>query len=107
MILYRAVSEQENIDFDAVGEFRIGRNTLEDKQFFKSIIAITEFVERSIWRNYQPPYRFLFTVHLDDSCFKTLNRIEMVLDGFDAVSIHEESLIGFNKCTNFVEQNAI
>jgi hypothetical protein len=55
MKLYRAVSQLEKDDFDEQGFLRTGENTLEAKQFFKSIEAVSEFVANSRLRQYDPP----------------------------------------------------
>ncbi len=105
--LYRAISRLEKQDFDSDGIFRTGQNTLEAKQFFKSRDAINEFVSNSILQQYDPPYEYLLIIDIDKECFNNVPHSNMILDGFDAVNIHEDHLLTFNKCVIFVEQETI
>jgi len=104
---YRVVSEQEKKDFNIDGLFRTATNTLEAKQFFRSIEAINEFVDNARLQKYHPPYKYLLTIKLDKEHFNDISRVEMMLDGFDAVSIHEDYLSAFNNCVIFVESERL
>ena len=42
--LYRAVSKSEYDDWKTISIFRTAKNTLEAKQFFKTMIAVKDFV---------------------------------------------------------------
>ena len=88
--LYRAVSQFEKQDFDNEGILRTRENTLEAKQFFKSIEAINEFVSNSILQQYDPPYEHLLIISVDEKGFNKIHHTLMELDGFDAISIHED-----------------
>lgn len=102
--LYRAVSEQEKDDYDLHQLFRTNRNTLEAKQFFKSRTAVLQFVESSVSQAYNPSYKYLLVISVDEKLFELSNPIQMKLDGFDAVNIDEDDLISFNNCVKFVKQ---
>jgi len=105
-VLYRAVSQQEKEDIDTKGVFRVGRNTLEAKQFFKTRIAVLQFVANSVVQRYDPIYAFLIIVGIDDTSFDSAERTQK-LDGYDAVHIEEEDLPAFNNCVKFVRQEAL
>jgi hypothetical protein len=105
-ILYRAVSEQEKEDIDTQKVFRVGRNTLEAKQFFKTRIAVKQFVANAVVQQYDPTYAHLMIVGVDDACFDFEGRIQK-LDGYDAVHIEEEDLQTFNNCVKFVRQEIL
>jgi hypothetical protein len=68
--LYRAISKAEKDDFDIDKQFRIGRNTLEGKQFFKSEEAVKEYFNRAEEREFNPPYRYLLRIEIDKECFE-------------------------------------
>jgi len=105
--LYRAVSRFEKQDFDSKGILRTEKNTLEGKQFFKSPEAINEFVSNSILQQYEPPYEYLLIINVDKKGFNKIPHTDLELDGFDAISIHEDYLPTFNKCIKFVKQQAL
>lgn len=107
MKLYRAVSVFEKQNYDIHREFRTDINTLEAKQFFRSRTAVTNFVERSVTQNYQPPYMFLYIIDIDEICLDNLEPSYMTLDGYEAVSVDEENLIEFNNCVIFVKEEDI
>ena len=107
MVLYRVVSQAEQEDYISDNQFRTGNNTLEAKQFFKSKVAVHEYVSNATMQGYRPPYSFLFTVYLHEYCLEQASYTEMELDGYEAISIHEDYLIDFNRCVNFVEQELI
>ena len=105
--LFRVISRFEKQDFDTVGVLRTGPNTLEAKQFFKSVEAINEFVANAILQQYDPPYEYLLTISIDDKLFNFIAHTNVELDGYDAVNIHEDNLPAFNKCIIFVKQQAL
>jgi len=105
--LYRVVSRFEKEDFDSEGILRTRQNTLEAKQFFKSQEAINEFVSNSMLQLYDPPYEYLLIISVDKNSFNKIPHSNMILDGFDAISIHEDYLPRFNKCIIFVEQHSL
>jgi hypothetical protein len=105
-VLYRAVSKQEKEDIDARGEFRVARNTLEAKQFFKTRIAVKQFVANSVVQQYDPDYTHLIIVGVDDLCFDSAGHTQK-LDGYDAIHIEEEDLRAFNNCIKFVRQETL
>ncbi len=105
--LYRAVSQQEKDDYDSKKIFRTDKNTLEAKQFFKSRIAIKQFVESSKLQDYDPPYTHLLIISVDEDTFKAIHHIDMKLDGYEAVNIDEDHLLGFNNCVKFVKQELL
>ncbi|MBB3969396.1 hypothetical protein [Mucilaginibacter phyllosphaerae] len=92
----------EKDDFDIDDQFRTGENTLEAKQFFKSLEAIREFVENSKLREYDPPYVYLLTINVNKVKFNKTPHTDMPLDGYEAITIHEDNLPIFNNCVNFV-----
>jgi hypothetical protein len=104
--LFRAVSRQEKEDYDTHLIFRTGRNTLEAKQFFKTRIAVTSFVDSAMEQNYDPAYAYLLTVTVDDDQFDTTQRTQK-LDGYEAVHIEEDDLPAFNNCVIFVKQEVL
>jgi hypothetical protein len=105
--LYRVVSETEKNDYDKTGQFRTSRNTLEAKQFFKTIEAIEEFIANATIRKYHPNYSYLMFIKVDKERFEQLPHDELILDGFDAVNIYEDYLHDFNDCITFVESKKI
>ena len=68
MNLFRAVSENEFQDYHQHNCFRIGVNTLEAKQFFKTLTGVREFVQDSVKQTFVPPYKYIFTVDIDAEC---------------------------------------
>lgn len=105
--LYRVVSELEKADYDSFGQLRTGPNTLEAKQFFKSLNAITEFLKSARQKHYDPEYEYLFTISIDVDKFINVEFTELLLDGFDTINIHEDFLPDFNECIIFVKQSVI
>jgi hypothetical protein len=105
--LYRAISQQEKDDYDSQQIFRTGRNTLEAKQFFKSRVAVTQFVASSVLQAYDPPYKYLLIINIDEGCFNMTDHADMKLDGYDAVNINEDHLLNFNNCVRFVQQEIL
>jgi hypothetical protein len=95
------VSNAEHTDLVNTGEFRTAENTLEGKQFFKSEQAVKTFVHIATIRNYQPPYRYLVSVWIDEFSLQSLQHDEMILDDFEAISIAEADLPSFNNIINF------
>ncbi|MFI5138685.1 MAG: hypothetical protein ACHQIM_12735 [Sphingobacteriales bacterium] len=104
--LFRAVSQQEKEDYDTHLAFRTGRNTLEAKQFFKTRMAVTSFIDSSMEQNYDPACAHLMIVTVDDDHFDIIQRTTK-LDGYDAVHIDEDDLPDFNKCVIFVKQEVL
>jgi len=104
--LFRAVSQPEKEDYDALLAFRTGRNTLEAKQFFKTRAAVTSFAGDAVEQNYDPPYTHLMIVTADDDQFDIIQRTRK-LDGYDAVHIEEDDLPAFNNCVIFVKQEVL
>ncbi len=104
MKLYRAVSEKEKNDYDNFGEFRTSKNTLEAKQFFKSRTAVLSFVKRSVVQEYDPSYKYLLIIDVDEDYLQNSNVSHLSLDGFDAVSIEENGLLNFSFYINFVRE---
>jgi hypothetical protein len=107
MKLFRTVSEAERSDYNGSGIFRTSTNTLEAKQFFKSEIAVQEFIRSSKSQRYSPPYKYLFAIDIDEHCLNQISYDEQELDRFNAITISEEDLPQFNNCINFVEENAV
>lgn len=107
MKLYRTVSKPEFDDYKAHHEFRVGRNTIEGKQFFKTEAGVNELIRESVRQNYQPPYQYIFIVHADADCMKQIKYDEQELDKYEAITVQETDLPAFNKCIKFVEQNDI
>jgi hypothetical protein len=106
MILYRAVSAEEYKDYMVDETFRLGNNTLEAKQFFKSETAVLEYVRSTVKRSFKPPYKYILTIEVDNECFAAIVSFEQYLDGFEAITIPEDDLPSFNKCVSFTfEQN--
>jgi hypothetical protein len=105
--LYRAVSQQEKDDYNTHKIFQTGKNTLEAKQFFKSRIAIKQFVDSSILQDYDPPYSWLLIISIDEHWFNVANHTEMRLDGYDAISIDEDHLSDFTNYVTFVKQESL
>jgi hypothetical protein len=105
--LYRAASRAEYDDYHRSRQFNTSINTLEAKQFFKSLIAVKAFVKSAVQQEYEPPYTYLFILTVND---KQLSRIaidEMDLDGFEAISVPEEMLPAFNNCITFVKEKKL
>jgi hypothetical protein len=102
MKLYRAVSMDEYQDFSTDEVFRTTNHTLEAKQFFKSEMAVWEFVMAAIKQSYCPPYEYILTIDIDNQCFEAIGAELQNLDGHDAITIQEENLKRFNNCIIFV-----
>jgi len=100
--LYRAISNAEKADFDKDQQFRTGRNTLEVKQFFQTIEAIEDYLKEAKKKRFDPPYKYLLQVSIDEECLKKIAYLDQELDGFMAITIYENDLLHFNKCVNFV-----
>jgi len=105
--LYRIVSNAEKDDYNECQHFRTHKNTLEAKQFFKSVEAIDDFYSKASVRGYEPKYDCIFDIIVDEVKFNAMHRQEMILDGFDAVSIDELDLPEFNDCVIFVKQKML
>ncbi|MBW0161756.1 MAG: hypothetical protein HYI21_06870 [Sediminibacterium sp. Gen4] len=103
MILYRAISDAEKEDLGIDQKFRTQINTLEAKQFFRSEIAVREYIQLASIRQFIPPYTHTISVFIDDHCFENLTYEQQVLDGHEAISIESNHLYNFNKCVNFIE----
>jgi len=105
--LYRAVSKSEKDDYDDQHVLRTGRNTLEAKQFFKSREAVNEFVANARLQQYDPPYEYLLIISTNNLEFDDPIYTNMPLDGYEAISIHEDNLPTFNNYIKFVEQETL
>jgi hypothetical protein len=104
--LYRAVSAAEYKDFKTDQNFRTAENTIEGKQFFKSLNAVLEFVEASVNRGYRPPYKCVITITIENQSLESIAYEAQILDGHEAITIQEEDLPSFNNyCTFEVIQN--
>ena len=77
--LYRAISQNEKDDYDNHKQFRLAKNTLEAKQFFRSRTAVKQFVENSVMQDYNPPYLYLLVIRIDDVLLINANPEEMKL----------------------------
>ena len=105
--LYRAVSNVEYRDYQKSKLFKTAKNTLEAKQFFKSRIAIREFVASSVEQAYFPPYTHLLILTIDDTQLSKVRIDTMDLDGFEAISVPENQLSAFNTCINNVKKEKL
>ena len=85
MKLYRAISDAEKLDFDNCGVLRTTGNTLQ----------------------YNPSYKYFLIIDIHANKFNKIPHADMVLDGYDAVSIHEDHLPAVNKCIVFVTQSIL
>ncbi len=101
MLLYRAVSADEYKDYVVDEIFRLGDNTLEAKQFFKSETAVLEYVRATVKRSFKPPYKYILTIEVDNECFAAVTSFEQYLDGYEAITIPEDDLPSFNNCVTF------
>ena len=102
--LYRAMSDAEYLDYNNSNQFNTAINTLEAKQFFKSRIAVREFVKSAVEQNYYPPYTHLLIITVDDQQLNAIHVDKMDLDGFEAISVPEDQLPVFNNCITFVNE---
>jgi len=107
MILYRAVSADEYKDHIVDEKFRLGDNTLEAKQFFKSETAVMEYVRATVRRSFKPPYRHILTIEIGNECLAAVTYFEQYLDGFEAITIPEDDLPCFNNCVTFTHQQNV
>lgn len=107
MKLYRAISEKEKDDFELHKQLRTSMNTLEAKQFFKSKLAVLSFVKKSFLREFDPPYKYLLTIDIEEDDLQNPDFINLSLDGFDAISIDEDDLSLFNLYIKFVTQESL
>jgi hypothetical protein len=105
--LYRAISQAEKDDYDQQQRLLTGQNTLEGKQFFKSLTAVKQFVANSVLQDFDPPYVHLLTIRIDDDLFELANPEHMPLDGFEAVNVTEDNLDSFNNCIIFVKEEVL
>ena len=102
MELFRVVSDGEYDEFVQDRRFRLGVNTLEAKQFFKSKIGVNEFLSDSRSRGFEPPYTYLLIVDIEETCLENIPYDEQELDRHMAITIQEDDLENFNNCINFV-----
>jgi hypothetical protein len=107
MKLYRTVSKAERDDYIHTGQLNTAKNTLEGKQFFKSDVAVREFISNSRLQRYSPPYKYLLVIDIDEESLESIDYDEQELDRFEAITIFEADLPRFNNCINFIEQDAI
>ena|SRR5450432_1931547 len=107
MKLYRAISLKERLDYKKCKQFRTARDTLEAKQFFKSETGVFEFIKDSVTGNFYPPYLYVYCIEIDEECMSKIEYDEQILDGYKAVTIHEQYLPDFNKCVKLAIENVI
>ena len=105
--LFRAVSQDEFNDWESKKVFRTARNTLEAKQFFKSLKAVQDFIYNAQVRNFTPSYAVIFELDISNDCLETIQSFSTELDRYEAITIGEDDLPGFNKCIKFVKHHAI
>ena len=105
--LYRAVSQGEYIDWKSFSIFRTAINTLEAKQFFKSMFAVKDFVFHSVLQKYTPPYSKILEIEIINTCLENISLHITELDRLEAITINEEDLPDFNKCVKFVKEYEI
>ena len=101
MKLFRAMSEEEYLDFKKNG-FACTDRTISGKQLFKSRIAVEDFVFKSQQRNYNPPYKQILEIETDLDGLKAGSYDEQILDTHKAITIYEEHLSDFNKSYKFI-----
>ena len=77
--LFRAISQAEKDDYDETKLFNTGRNTLEAKQFFKSLTAVKQFVASAAMQEYNPAYLYFLTVTVDDDTFNQANPTNIII----------------------------
>ena len=80
---------------------------VEVKQFFKSREAVVSFVAYSVLQGYIPLNDFLLTINVNEDLLKLANPEDMVLDGFEAVSVKEQDLESFNISVIFIQSEQI
>ncbi|RYE31415.1 MAG: hypothetical protein EOP42_10620 [Sphingobacteriaceae bacterium] len=102
MKLYRAVSEEEMNDFILDKQFRTSKNTLEAKQFFKLKTNCIDFVKKAVLQEYNPQYKHLLTIEINEHFLQNSDYFNSLLDGYDAISIGEDDLLKFNYNVKFV-----
>lgn len=107
MKLYRTVSKAERDDYHTDGLLRPGDNTLEAKQFFKSEIAVEEFIQNAKAQRFSPPYKYLFIIDINEECLEGIPYDEQELDRFAAITVFEAHLPLFNNCINFIDEYAL
>ena len=105
--LYRAVSNAEYKDWENTNEFRTAKNTLEAKQFFKTEVAVMDFIYQSNTTDLSSPYLFIIEIQVFKTCLENLKADYIKLVTHEAVSIDGDELPDFNKCITFVEGYAI
>ena len=104
MLLFRTMSTREYRDYKQFGELRLQNWTLEAKQFFKTRVAVDDFIQMA--SSLRPPYTRVLIFDLDSNCF-THEIDERALDGHMAVTIPAKDLPDLNKCITFIEEYAI
>ncbi|HET6252675.1 MAG TPA: hypothetical protein VFE32_01310 [Puia sp.] len=98
------MSTAEYKDYKRSGALRIQDWTLEAKQFFKTRVAVEDFIQMA--SSLRPPYTRVLIFDLDSNCFK--HEIdERPLDGHMAVTITAEHLEDLNNCITFEDEYAI
>ena len=103
MKLYRTVSADEFENYQKYKVFKVARNTIEGKQFFKTEAGVNEFVKDAEKQDYFPPYKYILIVQSDLDCLEQIPYDEQELDRFEAITVHEDHLGSFNDCIKFVE----
>jgi hypothetical protein len=96
MIIYRAVSAGERQDYENNHLFRTAKNTLEAKQFFLSETGALEFIRECGIARFNPPYKWLLQIEIEEDCLCKIDFYSQTLDGYKAFTIHEGDLPDFN-----------
>jgi hypothetical protein len=107
MIIYRAISNKERLDYLKHRIFRTTSHTLEAKQFFISESGAQELIIRSRISKFSPPYDFVLEIDIDESCLSKIFFYDQPLDGHEALTIPDIHLTDFNKCVNLVIEHEI
>ena len=100
--LYRAVSQNEFEDWEKIKAFRTAKNTLEAKQFFKSLLAVKDFVSNSQIQKFSPAYSMILEIEILNDCLNSIQVFTTELDRFEAITVSENDLPGFNKCVQII-----
>lgn len=102
MIIYRAISNNERLDYLKLRIFRTTSHTLEAKQFFLSDTGVQEFIRQCRISKFSTPYEFILEIDIDESCLSKIFFYVQPLDGHAALTIPHIHLPDFNKCVNLV-----
>jgi hypothetical protein len=107
MIVYRAISNNERLDYLKHLIFRATSQTLEAKQFFMSDTGVHEFIKGSRKSKFSPAYEFVLQIDIDESCLSKIFFYTQPLDDHEALTIPDIHLPDFNKCVNLVTVHEI